>query len=186
MDWLRQQSSAAHQALAAAIEIHRGTVVEPLVKQGFAVFSINPKQLDRFRDLYSPTGAKDDRRNAFVLADSLRTDPHCFHAVRLDEPAMIRLRELSRLEDELAQEFSRAANRLREQWHRFFPQLLQRCESADEPWLWELFELAPLPAKAARLIEARIARLLPPHRIHRITAAQVACHVEEQASYPGC
>jgi len=173
VDWLRQQSSAAPQALAAAIEIPRGAVVETLVEQGFAVFSINPKQLDRFRDRYSPAGAKDDRRDAFVLADSLRTDPHCFHAVRLDEPVMIRLRELSRLEDELAQEFSRAANRLREQFHRFFPQLLQLSESADEPWLWELFELAPLPAKAARLTEARIARLLQQHRIHRITAAQV-------------
>jgi hypothetical protein len=48
--------------------------VETLMEQGFAVFSINPKQLDRFRDRYSPAGAKDDRRDAFVLADSLRTD----------------------------------------------------------------------------------------------------------------
>ena len=56
------------------------------------MFSINPKQLDRFRDRYSPAGAKDDRRDAFVLADSLRTDPHCFHAVRLDEPARLEAR----------------------------------------------------------------------------------------------
>jgi hypothetical protein len=33
-----------------------------------------------------------------VLADSLRTNQYCFHAVRLDNPAVIRLRELSRLE----------------------------------------------------------------------------------------
>ena len=38
---------------------------------------------------------------------------------------MIRLRELSRLEDEISQELSRATNRLRKHWHRFFPQLLQ-------------------------------------------------------------
>jgi transposase len=137
------------------------------------VFSINPKQLDRFRDRYSPAGAKDDRRDAYVLADALRTDMHCFRAVKLDEPIMIRLRELSRLDDELAQEQNRAVNRLREQFHRFFPQLLQLCESADESWLWALFELAPLPARAARLSEAKIARLLQQHRIRRITAAEV-------------
>ena len=71
------------------------------------------QQLDPFRDRYSPAGVMDDSRDAFVLADSLRTDMHCFHAVRLDEPAMIRLRELARLEDEIGEEFNRTANRPR-------------------------------------------------------------------------
>lgn len=171
--WLRQHTSDSPSLLAAAIEIPRGAIVETLLEHGFTVFSINPKQLDRFRDRYSPAGAKDDRRDAFVLADALRTDMHCFRAVKLDEPAMIRLRELSRLDDELAQEQNRAVNRLREQFHRFFPQLLQLCESADESWLWALFELAPLPARAAKLSEAKIARLLQQHRIRRLTAAEV-------------
>ena len=171
--WLRQHTSDSPSLLAAAIEIPRGAIVETLLEHGFTVFSINPKQLDRFRDRYSPAGAKDDRRDAFVLADALRTDMHCFRAVKLDEPAVIRLRELSRLDDELAQEQNRAVNRLREQFHRFFPQLLQLCESADESWLWALFELAPSPLGAARLTEAKVARLLQQHRIRRLTAAQV-------------
>lgn len=173
VDWLRRQTLESPSVLAAAIEIPRGAIVETLLEHGFAVFSINPKQLDRFRDRYSPAGAKDDRRDAFVLADSLRTDMHCFHAVRLDEPAMIRLRELSRLEDEISQELNRATNRLREQLHRFFPQLLQLSESADEPWLWTLFEQAPFPARAAKLSEAKITRILDEHRIRRIRAAEV-------------
>jgi len=171
--WLRRETSDVPSSLAAAIEIPRGAIVETLLEHGFAVFSINPKQLDRFRDRYSPAGAKDDRRDAFVLADALRSDMHCFRPVRLDDPAVIRLRELSRLDDEMAQEQNRAVNRLREQFHRFFPQLLQLCECADEPWLWTLFELAPSPLRAARLTEARIARLLQQHRIRRITATEV-------------
>src|SRR5437588_11328843 len=99
-------------------------VVETLSEYGFAVFSINPKQLDRFRDRYSPAGAKDDSRDAFVLADTLRTDHHCFHAVRLDEPAVVRLRERSRLDDDIRDEMRRVNNQLREQWHRFFPQFM--------------------------------------------------------------
>jgi hypothetical protein len=98
---------------------------------------------------------------------------HCFHLVKLDEPVTIRLRELSRLDDELAQEQNRAVNRLREQFHRFFPQLLQLCQSAEQPWLWDLFELAPSPSRAARLTEAKIERLLKQNRIRRITAAEV-------------
>lgn len=173
VDWLRRQTLASPQALAAGIEIPRGAIVETLLEHGFAVFSINPKQLDRFRDRYSPAGAKDDKRDAFVLADSLRTDMHCFHAVRVDEPGRIRLRELSRLEDEVGEELNRSINRLREQFHRFFPQLLELSESAGEPWLWTLFESAPSPARAARLTEAKIARILQQHRIRRFDGRQV-------------
>ncbi len=170
--WLRQHTHDHPSALAVAIEVPRGALVETLLEHGFAVFAINPKQLDRFRDRYSPAGAKDDRRDALVLADSLRTDMHCFRAVRIDEPATIRLRELSRLEDELAQEQNRAVNRLREHFHRFFPQLLQLAD-ADPPWLWTLFETAPSPARARKLTPAKIERILGQHRIRRITAEQV-------------
>jgi transposase len=171
--WLATYTGSTPGRLAAAIETPHGAIVEALLEHGFGVFSINPKQLDRFRDRYSPAGAKDDRRDAFVLADSLRTDPHCFRPVHLDSPAMIRLRELSRLEDELDRQFHSDANRLRQQWHRFFPQLLQLADAADQPWVWTLFEMAPTPERAARLTEAKIARLLRDHRIRRIDAAEV-------------
>jgi hypothetical protein len=79
------------QELAAVIEIPHDAIVERLLEHGFAVFSINPKQFDRFRDRNSLAGAKDNRRDAFVLADALRTDQHCFRSMQLDEPEMIRL-----------------------------------------------------------------------------------------------
>jgi transposase len=105
-----------------------------LVERGFAVFAINPKQLARFRERYSVAGAKDDRRDARVLADSLRTDRPSFRAVRLSAPELLLLRELSRAEESLLQEFRRTANRLRDHLHRFFPQMLQLCPAADEVW----------------------------------------------------
>lgn len=171
--WLCTTIGTEPGALAIAIEVPRGAIVETLTEHGFAVFSINPKQLDRFRDRYSPAGAKDDSRDAFVLADSLRTDRHCFHAVRLDEPAVVRMRELSRLDDDLRDEMRRLANQLREQWHRFFTQLLELCSSADEPWVWDLFEAAPSPALAAGLSKRKITNILLRHRIRRIGSPEV-------------
>jgi transposase len=173
IQWLRSKTSVAPGAIAVALELPRGALVESLLEQGFAVFSINPKQLDRFRDRYAPAGAKDDRRDAFVLADSLRTDLHCFHPVRVDEPILLRLRELSRLENDVAGEQNRLSNQLREQWHRFFPQLLQLSPAAEEAWVWELFQAAPLPARAAKLSTDRITRILKTHRIRRFDGAQV-------------
>lgn len=93
---------------------------------------------------------------------------------------MIRLRELSRLEDELGQEHRRTANRLREQFHRFFPALLQLCPDADEPWIWTLFERAPSPAGAQKLTQAKIARILQQHRIRRIRADQMRATLRAQ------
>lgn len=173
VDWLLGVSQQQPTGLAVGIEVPRGAIVETLVERGFAVFSINPKQLDRFRDRYSPAGAKDDHRDAMVLADALRTDQHCFREVRLDDPGVIRLREVSRLEENLSQDFYRLTNQVREQLWRYFPQLLQLAASPEEPWIWELFELAPLPQKAAKLSLSKITRVLKKHRIRRFDAGQV-------------
>jgi hypothetical protein len=106
--------NAGKQFVNRCIHSSRGAVVETLVERGFHVYAINPKQLDRFRDRYSMSGAKDDRRDAFVLGDSLRTDQPCFRRVRLDDPLVIRLRELSRVDEDLQGEGNQLADHLRE------------------------------------------------------------------------
>jgi transposase len=159
--------------VAVAIETPRGAVVEMLVERGFAVFAVNPKQLDRFRDRYTVAGAKDDRRDAFVLADSLRTDQHCFRRVRLDDPLIIQIREFSRVDEDLCQEEGRLSNRLRDLLHRFFPQMVEFSSPPDDAWLWELLEYAPTPQRASLLRRQTVEKLLRKHRIRRLTAEEV-------------
>lgn len=155
--------------IAVAIEVPRGAVVDTLLERGIHVFSINPKQLDRFRDRHTVAGAKDDRRDAFVLADSLRTDRAAFRRVQPDHPRVVELRELSRVEDDLGQELRRLSNRLREQLHRFFPQALTLCPAADDPWFWALLDRVPTPAHAQRLPAKTVAAVLKAYRIRRFT-----------------
>ena len=93
--------------------------------------------------------------------------------MRLDDPRVIQLRELSRVDEDLQREGNQLANRLREQLHRFYVQALQLCPSADEPWLWTLLELAPSPSVAQRLRPKRVERLLRAHRIRRLNADDV-------------
>jgi transposase len=111
--------------------------VETLVDHGFAVFSINPKQVDRFRDRFTMAGAKDDTRDAFVLACCLRTDRRSFRLVEVDSPEIIRLREISRFEDELKAELRRTTNRLWQQLHRYCPQALTLSPAADDLFIWD-------------------------------------------------
>jgi transposase len=171
--WLWTVSAGQPQRVAVGIEVPRGAIVEGLLERGFHVFALNPKQLDRFRDRHSVAGAKDDRRDAFVLADAVRTDQPSFRRLQLDEPQLIRLRELSRAEETLLEDFRRSANRLQDQLHRFYPQMLQLCSAADASWLWDLIDLAPTPAHAALLSEEQVQRVLKAHRIRRVTAQEV-------------
>ncbi len=60
--WILELTGAAPEAVLVAIEVPYGPVVESLMERGFRVHAINPKQLDRFRDRFSPAGAKDDSR----------------------------------------------------------------------------------------------------------------------------
>jgi transposase len=171
--WLAAFPQGEPASTAVAIEIPRGAVVETLLERGFHVFSVNPKQLDRFRDRHTVAGAKDDRRDAFVLADSLRTDEPCFHRLRIDDPVTIQLRELTRVDEDLRVEENRLCNRLREQLHRFFPQMLRLSPAANEPFLWDLVELIPVPAAAARVKSRQVDKVLRARKIRRWKAEQV-------------
>ncbi len=159
--------------VAVAIEVPRGPVVETLIERGLAIFAINPKQLDRFRDRHTVAGAKDDRLDALVLADSLRTDMSAFRRVHLGDPALIQVRELSRIHDELKAERIALGSRLRDQLHRYFPQILELDSVYEARWLWDLLELAPTPDLAKRLSVGKLRSLLKKHRIRSITPEQV-------------
>lgn len=165
--------SGPAERLAIAIETPRGSLVEALVDRGFHVFAINPKQLDRFRDRHTVAGAKDDRLDAFVLAQSLGTDVQCFRRIELADPLVIQLRDISRIEENLGGELARASNRLRDQLGRFHKQALKLCPAADEPWLWSLLELAPTPKAGRDLRVSQVRRVMQKHKIRRFTPLEV-------------
>jgi transposase len=143
-----------------------------LLERGFQVYAVNPKQLDRFRDRFTVAGAKDDRRDAHVLGDALRTDRHCFRRLVAEEAMVIELREWSRMVEDLQQERNRLSNRVREQLWRYYPQALAISDDLAADWFLELWAAVPTPAKAARVRESSIERVLKTHRIRRIAAAE--------------
>lgn len=170
---LDELSDGDRARVAIAIETPRGPVVETFIDGGFPVFSLNPKQLDRFRDRHAPSGSKDDELDAYVLATSLRTDPNCYREVRLGDEATQLLRELSRVDDELGRTLRRLTNQLRDQLSRFFPQLLDLCMAADETWFWKLIERVGDPSAAMTFKSRNAKQLLKEHRIRRHTVDDV-------------
>jgi transposase len=164
------------------IETPRAAVVETLLDRGVAVFALNPKQLDRFRDRHTVGGAKDDRRDAYVLADSLRTDQPSFRAVKLSSAEFVELRELSRLRDELTAERLALGNRLSDHLNRYFPSVLQLGDVYESRWIWALLErVSAAPQTARRLSLAKIRSILQAHRIRCQTPEAVREILSQEA-----
>jgi hypothetical protein len=179
-DWILSIAGDA-SAVAAAIEVPHGPVVDSLLDRGFAVYSINPKQLDRLRDRFGVAGAKDDRRDARVCADGLRTDRHLFRRLQVADPRIVKLRDWSRLAEELQQERVRLGNRLRHQLWRYYPQMLELTDDVAADWFLQLWILVPAPAKAKLIHATTIAQLLKRHRLRRLDVETVLCTLRQPA-----
>jgi transposase len=183
--WLLKLGEPA--TIAVAIEVPHGAVVETLLDRGFAVFSINPKQLDRFRDRFTMPGAKDDRRDAMVLAASLRTDTHLFRRLAIQPAVVIELREWSRMHDELQSDRNGLVNQMRAQFARYFPAFLETVGDPGEDWAIRLFEVTPTPEAAAKAKASKVTKVLKDHRIRRLDADQALQQLRQRPvfSAPG-
>ena len=173
LDWILGCAACEATQVSVAIEVPHGPVVDGLLDRGFQAFSINPKQLDRFRDRFSPAGAKDDRRDARVLADAVRTDPDCLRVLSPLDPEIVELREWSRITDKLTRLRTEHINSLRQQLWRYYPQFLALGADLSAEWVRALWKLAPSPKAARRVRPSSVAKLLKKHRIRRFKADEV-------------
>ena len=74
-DWIAATAGAEPHVTGIAIEVPHGPVVETLMERDFLVHSINPKQLDRFRDRFSPADALHSDAHAYRRIDIAVRDP---------------------------------------------------------------------------------------------------------------
>ena len=133
--------------------------------------SINSKQLGRFRDRLLPSGYKDDRRNALLLAYSLRTASHCLRAMQAPDPQVMRLRGMSHICEELVGECTKLVNRIRQELWHYYPQFYDLVGSQFGSWHLELWERVSPPHSARRIHLSTIEVLLKRDRFRRFEAA---------------
>ena len=180
-DRLIEKAGGRADHVAVAIETPRGAIVEALIEREIAAFSINPKQADRFRDRHRVSGAKGDVLDAYVLGDSLRTDMKLYRRIELGDALIVELREVRRAHDALTKDSVAFGSRLREQVHRYYPQILALGSPYDERWIWDLLERAPTPAEGARLSLAKVESILRKNHIRVVTAETVVAKLREKA-----
>ena len=158
-EWLR-----SHGGPAVAMETPRGPLASGLAAQGIEVRSINPLQSDRFRDRHSPSGAKDDRRDARVLANALRTDPDRLRRVPEETAEGVALGSLLRRLDWLKEERARLSSRLRAELWEFYPEFEALAAGLQvdlaTQWVLSLLERLPVPGSVRGVRDATLAKLL--------------------------
>jgi transposase len=103
------------------IERPDGPVVDALRAAGLVVFVIPPGQLKNLRSRYGSAGNKDDRFDAYVLADVVRTDRRRLRPLLVDAPATTSLRQSVRARRDLVAHRVAVANQLRAHLQIVFP-----------------------------------------------------------------
>uniref|UniRef100_UPI001C5E329F IS110 family transposase n=1 Tax=Pseudonocardia nigra TaxID=1921578 RepID=UPI001C5E329F len=116
-----------------AIERSDGPLVEALLAADLTVVVISPNQLKNLRSRYGSAGNKDDRFDAYVLADTLRTDRARLRPLTPDSPATQTLRATVRARRDLVAHRVALANQLRAHLQRVFPGAVGLFADLDSP-----------------------------------------------------
>jgi transposase len=102
-----------HGVDTIGIERGDGPVIDALLAAGRTVYVIPPSQVKALRQRYGSAGNKDDRFDAYVLADTVRTDQRRLTPLLLDGDATIALRKLCRARRDLVAHRVAVTNQLR-------------------------------------------------------------------------
>ena len=122
-----------HGVGEVAIERPDGPVIDTLFKADLTVVVISPNQVKNLRGRYGSAGNKDDRFDAYVLADTLRTDRARLRPLQPDTTETIALRRTCRARKDLVGHRVAAANQLRAHLRNVFPGAVGLFADIDSP-----------------------------------------------------
>jgi transposase len=154
---------AGHGVNQVAIERPDGPVVNALLTAGHTVIVIPPRQVRHLRSRYGSTGNKDDRLDAFVLADVLRTDGRRLQPLHPDTQQTVALRVAVRARTDLVQTRVALCNQLRAHLRVVFPAAVGLFAELDSPISLAFLVRFPSAVAAAWLTHRRLGAWLAAH-----------------------
>lgn len=120
-----------HGVGEVAIERPDGPVVDTLLAAGLTVAVISPNQVKNLRGRYGSAGNKDDRFDAYVLADTLRTDRARLRPLVPDTDETVALRRACRARKDLVKHRVAATNQLRAHLRNVLPAVVGLFRDLD-------------------------------------------------------
>jgi len=175
LDWMLTHRCDL-QDVHVAIELHDSLLLDRLLRLGVKVYGLNPKSAERARDRFTPAGLKDDERDAWAMAEFVRTSHQHLRPLTPDSEATRALSEWVSLREDLVQERTVQFQRLRDHLARWHPHVLRAARDLDRQWVLHLLEAFPtadlFAAQSNRAICAWAkGRRLRPVTLDRVGAA---------------
>lgn len=167
---IQQQVNSAEEVLVG-LELNDGALLAWLVSKGYTIFGIQPKSAQRARDVYRPSGSKDDEIDAFVLAEFVRVNTDRLRPWRPPSAITLELRELLRWREQLVHQRTAAYQRLGALLAEWSPQLGGLCDNLERIWQLDLLSQFPTEASLHQAHGNRIRCFARKHRL-RVTTCQ--------------
>lgn len=151
-----EQLQSEPSQVRVCIEHHNGALLDWLLEQGYAVYALNPKSAERGRERYRASGAKDDRMDAFTLADTIRTDAGYLRQLQRPIELNQQLKSWLVLRADLVEQKTAQAQRLRCLLAEWCPALSHLCGDFDRIWQRDLLAQFPLQCDLAAADQAAL------------------------------
>ena len=139
------------------IERGDGPMVEALLQAELTVLVISPNQVKNLRSRYGSSGNKDDRFDAYVLADVVRTDRRRLTPLTRSTAQTRALRSSVRARRDLVEHRVGLANQLRAHLQIVFPAAASLFTAIDSAISLSFIERYPTQTKADWLTPTRMA-----------------------------
>ncbi len=153
--------------VAATVETTCGPAVERLFELGCAIYPINPKAGQRYRERKVPCGGKSDHLDAWSFADALRTDGHAWRRLSPEDPRVQELRLLCRDERRLIGQRTALVNQLRQALQEYYPAALEAFDDWTISPPWEFVIRFPSPAELVQAGKRAWEKFLHCHKLYR-------------------
>ena len=112
--------------IAVALELSKGPIVSALQKYDFFVlYPINPSTLAKYREAFTPSGAKDDPTDAELAVDLMTRHGERFSPLKPQSVDMRKLIGLVEQRDKFVSDQGRLVNRLGHALKQYYPQVLE-------------------------------------------------------------
>ena len=150
------------EQLACIVETSQGLLIAALLEAGFTVYPVNPKTVDRRRNV---AGLKTDAIDAYLLAKTGRSDLADLRKLQPDAPIVAELKLLTRDQDGLIQTQTRLVNQLTACLKTYYPVALTLFSGAlHQRSTLAFLHTYPTPEAAMAASASEIATLL--HKEH--------------------
>ncbi len=155
--------------IAVALELSKGPLVYALQKYDFfVIFPVNPSSLAKYRETFTPSGAKDDPTDAEYVLDLIMRHADCFEPLH---PQSVEMRTLVLLVEQrrrLVDDRVRTTNRLRNTLKQYYPQALEWFDRIDTPLFCDFIERWPTLLQVKRARRTTLQSFFHQHNMRRM------------------